>query len=54
LGNSKPDRTHLPLGFSPKVKKGREEIEENQFLNAGWGVHVEKIREVLHHINNPN
>jgi hypothetical protein len=45
---------HLPLGFSPKIRKGSEEIEENQFLNAGWGVHVEKIREVLHHINNPN
>lgn len=45
---------HLPLGFSPKVKKGREEIEENQFLNAGWGVHIEKIKEVLHHISNPN
>jgi len=32
---------HFPLGFSPKVKKGREEIEENQFLNVGWGVHPE-------------
>lgn len=34
---------HLPLGFSPKVKKGNKEIEENQFLNVGWGAHVETI-----------
>jgi hypothetical protein len=34
---------HLPLGFSPKVKKGGREIEENQFLNVGLGVHPELI-----------
>jgi hypothetical protein len=45
---------HLPLGFSPRVRKNGQEIEENQFLNAGWGVHIEKIKEVLHHISNQN
>jgi hypothetical protein len=34
---------HFPLGFSPKVKKNRHEVEENQFLNVGWGVHPEVI-----------
>jgi len=35
---------HLPLGFSPKVRRDGREIEENQFLNAGWGVHVDALR----------
>ena len=30
---------HFPLGFSPKIKKNDQEIEENQFLNVGWGIH---------------
>ncbi len=34
---------HLPLGFSPKIIKDGKEIEENQFLNVGWGAHVETI-----------
>lgn len=34
---------HLTLGFSPKIKKGSKEIEENQFLNVGVGVHPELI-----------
>lgn len=34
---------HFPLGFSPKVKKDGHEVEENQFLNAGWGVHPELL-----------
>lgn len=34
---------HLPLGFSPKVKKNSEEVEEHQFLNVGLGVHPELI-----------
>jgi len=38
---------HLPLGFSPKIKKGNKEIEENQFLNVGWGAHVETILNFL-------
>ena len=35
--------TNLPLGFSPKVKKNGKEVEENQFLNVGLGVHPELI-----------
>lgn len=35
--------SHFPLGFSPKVKKDGKEIEENQFLNVGWGVHPELL-----------
>ncbi len=38
---------HLPLGFSPTIKKDDKEIEENQFLNVGWGVHVEAILRFL-------
>jgi S1-C subfamily serine protease len=34
---------HLPLGFSPKIKKGEEEVEEHQFLNVGVGAHVQSI-----------
>jgi hypothetical protein len=34
---------HYPLGFSPKVIKNGREIEENQFINVGLGVHVELI-----------
>ena len=34
---------HFPLGFSPKVKKDGKEVEENQFLNVGWGIHPELI-----------
>jgi hypothetical protein len=33
----------LLLGFNPKVLKNGKEIEENQFLNTGWGVHPELI-----------
>lgn len=34
---------HFPLGFSPKIEKNGQEVEENQFLNVGWGVHSELI-----------
>lgn len=34
---------NLPLGFSPKVKRGDVTIEENQFLNVGEGIHVELV-----------
>lgn len=34
---------HFPLGFSPKVKKNGREVEENQFLNVGLGVHPELV-----------
>lgn len=35
--------SHLPLGFSPKINKNGKEVEENQFLNVGRGVHIELI-----------
>ncbi|MFO7881149.1 MAG: serine protease [Kosmotogaceae bacterium] len=38
---------HIPLGFSPKIRKNNKIIEENQFLNAGWGIHISDIKEVL-------
>jgi hypothetical protein len=34
---------HFPLGFSPKIKKNGKEVEENQFLNVGQGVHPDVI-----------
>jgi hypothetical protein len=34
---------HFPLGFSPKVNKNGKEVEENQFLNVGQGVHPDII-----------
>ena len=38
---------HLPLGFSPKIKTGTKEIEENQFLNVAWGAHIETVLKFL-------
>ncbi len=38
---------HLPLDFSPTLIRNNREIEENQFLNVGWGVHVESILRFL-------
>ena len=38
---------HVPLGFSPKIIKNGVEIEENQFINLGWGVHVQSILRFL-------
>lgn len=38
---------HLNLGFAPKIKKDKKEIEENQFLNVGWGVHIDTIIKFL-------
>jgi S1-C subfamily serine protease len=38
---------HIPLGFSPKINKNGMEIEENQFINLGWGVHVKSILDFL-------
>ncbi|MCK4273321.1 MAG: trypsin-like peptidase domain-containing protein [Dehalococcoidales bacterium] len=35
--------TSYPLGFNPKVKKDGKEVEENQFLNVGLGIHPEII-----------
>ena len=34
---------HYPLGFSPTVKRDGKEVEENQFLSVGLGVHAEVI-----------
>lgn len=37
-------RTHnFPLGFSPKIKRNGREVEENQFLNVGLGVHTKLV-----------
>ncbi|MEA2066151.1 MAG: serine protease [Thermotogota bacterium] len=38
---------HIPLGFSPKIRKQGKIVEENQFLNAGWGIHPKVIKELL-------
>jgi hypothetical protein len=38
---------HFPLGFSPKVKKDGQEVEENQFLSVGLGVHPEVVAHFL-------
>jgi len=35
--------SHFALGFNPKVKKNGREIEENQFLSVGLGVHPELL-----------
>ena len=37
----------LPLGFSPKLKKGNKETIEHQFINVGLGVHTEIIVQFL-------
>jgi len=42
---------HFPLGFSPKIKKNGEEVEENQFLNVGLGAHPESIASFLNKNN---
>jgi len=43
----------LPLGFSPKLKKGKKETTEHQFINVGLGVHPEVIVQFLteHKVN---
>ena len=41
-------KTHnLNLGFSPKIKQGNKIVEENQFLNVGWGIHIETLVKFL-------
>ena len=42
---------HLPLGFSPKILRDGKEIEENQFINVGLGVHPENIIRILREHN---
>ena len=39
--------TSLPLGFNPKVVKNGREYEENQFLNVGWGIHLELCNRIV-------
>ena len=34
---------HLSLGFSPRLQKGDEVVEEHQFLNVGVAVHPNEI-----------
>jgi len=38
---------HYPLGFSPKITRQGREVEENQFLNVGLGVHPELLVQFL-------
>jgi hypothetical protein len=38
---------NLDLGFSPKIKRDKKEIEENQFINLGLGVHVATLIDFL-------
>lgn len=38
---------HYPLGFNPKIIRQGKEIEENQFLNVGLGIHGELIIKFL-------
>lgn len=43
---------HLPLGFSPTIQKNGVTVEENQFINLGWCIHVQAILAFLdkHHV----
>jgi hypothetical protein len=34
---------HYPLGFNPPVPNSKNNEKEHQFMNVGWGVHVETI-----------
>ncbi len=38
---------HFPLGFSPKISRNGHEVEENQFLNVGWGIHPRLLTAIL-------
>jgi hypothetical protein len=38
---------NLDLGFAPKIKRDKKEIEENQFINLGLGVHVATLIDFL-------
>lgn len=41
--------SHLPLGFNPPVPGGKPGQTEHQFLNVGWGVHVETVVAAFRH-----
>lgn len=34
---------HFPLGFSPDVPNSKHGEKEHQFMNIGWGIHIETI-----------
>lgn len=38
---------HLPLGFSPSIQKNGITVEENQFINLGWFVHIQAVMNFL-------
>jgi hypothetical protein len=38
---------HLPLGFNPTVTANGRTVEEHQFINLGWAVHVRPILDAL-------
>ena len=37
----------LPLDFSPKLTHAGKEVTEHQFMNVGWGSHVEELIRIL-------
>ena len=41
---------HHPLDFSPEIKDGGKVQKEHQFLNVGWGVHVETVLGLLQQV----
>ena len=38
---------HLPLGFNPTVTANGRTVEEHQFMNLGWAVHVRLVVDAL-------
>ena len=46
-GQFKSGTDHLALGFSPSVVVNGKTVQENQFLNVGYGVHPEVIAKIL-------
>ena len=34
---------HHPLGFSPLVPGGKPNEREHQFMNVGWGIHIDTL-----------
>ena len=42
--------SHLYLGFDPHVPGAKKTQKVHQFLNAGWGVHPERIVAMLNHV----
>ena len=42
---------HFPLGFSPSVPNGKKDEKEHQFMNIGWGIHVETLIGAMNELN---